>query len=409
MRVLLSCYACEPNRGSEPSVGWNWSVHLARHCEVTVVTRENNRDLIERECLKNTDANKIQWRYHDLDDRLMWLKKKFRAHRLYYLLWQNALEKKLLNSQTNEHFDIVHHLTFASYRYSTAIGRLPAIRIWGPVGGAEFTPWHLLPWDAPRTLAAECVRNLQTSGRGHLSQARRYDIILSSTHETQELLSKAGYPSRLMPTIGIEAAALSEAPQRYIHSNGLSLLFIGNLQHLKGIHFVLRALAQIPSAKLTIVGSGSYEIQLRKLTRKLALNDRVIFTGFIPQNELPELHQSHDVFAFPSLHDSGGMALLEAMAAGMPSITLACGGPRVLADESCGFQIPVTNEREIVSSIAKAITHYADSPELRAQHATAAIERVRKHFLWEEKAKAMIRVYHEAMDHFAQRKTTNGH
>ncbi len=398
MRVLLSCYACEPNRGSEPSVGWNWAVHLARHCEVTVITRRNNRDLIERECLKNPDTNKVQWRYHDLNNWLTWLKKKSRAHRLYYLLWQRALEKKLLNSQANEHFDIVHHLTFASYRYSTAIGQFPAIRIWGPVGGAEFTPWNLLPWDAPGALVAECVRNLQTSCRGQLSQAQGYDVILSSTYETQGLLSEAGYPSRLMPTIGIEAATLTEAPRRYTHSNGLSLLFIGNLQHLKGIHFVLRALARISSVKLTIVGSGPYEAQLRKLTRKLALNDRVIFTGFIPQRELPELHRRHDVFVFPSLHDSGGMALLEVMAAGMPSITLACGGPRVLTDESCGFQIPVTNEQEIVSSIIKAVNCYVGNPELRAQHGAAAIERVRRHFLWEEKAKAMVKIYHEAID-----------
>jgi NAD(P)-dependent dehydrogenase (short-subunit alcohol dehydrogenase family) len=49
-RVLLSAYACEPERGSEPGVGWNWATELARlgH-QVTVVTRAANRPAIEQE------------------------------------------------------------------------------------------------------------------------------------------------------------------------------------------------------------------------------------------------------------------------------------------------------------------------------------------------------------------------
>ena len=47
LKVLLSAYACEPDRGSEPEVGWQWAVHLARRHDVTVVTRSNNRGPIE--------------------------------------------------------------------------------------------------------------------------------------------------------------------------------------------------------------------------------------------------------------------------------------------------------------------------------------------------------------------------
>ena len=47
LRILLSAYACEPDRGSEPGVGWNWVRHLAREHEVWVITRSNNRGIID--------------------------------------------------------------------------------------------------------------------------------------------------------------------------------------------------------------------------------------------------------------------------------------------------------------------------------------------------------------------------
>ena len=48
LRVLLSAYACEPGKGSEPGVGWNWVKQLARHEDVWVLTRSNNRGAIEQ-------------------------------------------------------------------------------------------------------------------------------------------------------------------------------------------------------------------------------------------------------------------------------------------------------------------------------------------------------------------------
>ncbi len=49
LKVLISAYACEPNKGSEPEVGWQWALQMAKYHEVTVLTRTNNRAGIERE------------------------------------------------------------------------------------------------------------------------------------------------------------------------------------------------------------------------------------------------------------------------------------------------------------------------------------------------------------------------
>ena len=53
LKILISAYACEPDKGSEPGVGWNWAKQISRFHEVWVITRKNNRPSIEKELEEN--------------------------------------------------------------------------------------------------------------------------------------------------------------------------------------------------------------------------------------------------------------------------------------------------------------------------------------------------------------------
>ena len=64
MKVLVSCYACSPYKGSEPGVGWNMAVALAQYNEVWVVTREKNRSSIEKYIAQHPISN-LHFCYHD--------------------------------------------------------------------------------------------------------------------------------------------------------------------------------------------------------------------------------------------------------------------------------------------------------------------------------------------------------
>lgn len=90
VRVLLSAYACEPGKGSEPGVGWHWATELARlgH-EVIVITRSNNRALIEK-ALKDASIPGLRFHYYDLPSWGRWWKRGPRGVRFYYWLWQAA-------------------------------------------------------------------------------------------------------------------------------------------------------------------------------------------------------------------------------------------------------------------------------------------------------------------------------
>ena len=91
LKVLISAYACEPNRGSEPEVGWQWALQMARFHDVTVLTRANNRVAIEAGLASLRGRQPLpDFAYHDRHALLMRLKRRLGATQLYYLLWQRS-------------------------------------------------------------------------------------------------------------------------------------------------------------------------------------------------------------------------------------------------------------------------------------------------------------------------------
>lgn len=91
LKILLSAYACEPGKGSEPGVGWNWALSLARRGhQVWVLTRSNNRAAIEQAVAegKQPELVKLNWLYYDVPKWASWWKKGGRGVHLYYFLWQ---------------------------------------------------------------------------------------------------------------------------------------------------------------------------------------------------------------------------------------------------------------------------------------------------------------------------------
>ena len=88
LRILLSAYACEPNKGSEPGIGWRWALGLAHagH-EVWVITRANNAGAIEHALAGRRNAG-LQFIYYDLPGWARGWKRGARGVRTYYVLWE---------------------------------------------------------------------------------------------------------------------------------------------------------------------------------------------------------------------------------------------------------------------------------------------------------------------------------
>jgi glycosyltransferase involved in cell wall biosynthesis len=119
------------------------------------------------------------------------------------------------------------------------------------------------------------------------------------------------------------------------------------------------------------------------LADHLSLNDAVRWLDWIPHDEVPQLYKSHDVLLFPSLHDSSGNVVLEALSQSLPVVCLDLGGPAEIVTQGCG-RVIVTKRREepeVVTDLALALAELAEDSALLANLREGAVQRARE-FSW---------------------------
>jgi glycosyltransferase involved in cell wall biosynthesis len=399
LRVLLSAYACEPGKGSEPEVGWQWATRLARDHDVTVITRANNRASIEEVLMDDTAREHLpRFVYVDLSVSTQRWKKRLGATQLYYWLWQHAARKRVAELTASVRFDLLHHTTFAGYRYPTAITGHGVPSLWGPIGGVECIPWGLLPWRHPASLWRESFRNIvnrgQTTSWSALGRrAAQVTRTLASTLEMQRALAALGHQADLMPTIGLTASDFPPM-ERTISTGPLRLLYVGYLVALKGIDLAIEALhLSKTDATFTLVGDGNFTETCRALAGRLGLAGRVHFSGRKLRADVLALYREFDLVLFPSLHDTGGYTVLEAMANGLPVLCLDCGGPALAVGPSCGIKVPLGGRREVVRGLAAGIRFYNERRDLLVTQAPAARTVVAEQYDWGRKGEAMKAIY----------------
>lgn len=401
MKVLISAYACEPERGSEPGVGWNVVVEAARRHEVWAITRANNRTAIETELARHP-LSRLHMVYHDLPRWARWWKRGVYGTRVYYYLWQLSLYPIVRRLHRQLRFDVTHHATFVKYSAPSPLALLPAPFLWGPVGGGEDAPRSLRSGSGWRGRAHEVFRGAARwlGERDPFVQAtaRRSALALAATGETAgrvrgigarqvEILSQLGLTAAERSYLGGLPVPATHEPVRFVS--------IGNLLHWKGFHLGLRgfAAAQLPASEYWIVGDGPHRAALHHLAHRLGIDDRVRFWGALPRAEtLRTLSRCH-VLVHPSLHDSGALVCLEAMAAGKPVICLDLGGPGAHVTAETGFKLAAGEPDRVVARLAGAMRVLVEDPALRERMGRAGRARVAQEYTWERKGEVVGRLY----------------
>ncbi len=389
MRVLLSAYACEPNKGSEPGVGWHWAMELAAMGHrVDVITRANNRSVIEA-ALQAAPVPGLKFHYYDLPQWAMWWKRGQRGIHLYYELWQRGayrLARRLVKQNT---YDVIHYITFTEFRQPCHLWRIGLPFVLGPVGGGEMVPPKLFatfPTVTPRLhesirLVLTRLSKLRPSVR---KMFRNADIVFYKTDETLEAFPKfARNKARLQSEIGVDAERLPPAPTA--PPPGASFLYVGRTTYRKGLHLALESMArlqsELPEATLTVIGRGSELPRLKRMAARLGLKGAVIWKGWMPQNEIWLQYHRHTAFLFPSLHESGGTVVLESMSQGLPVICLDAGGPgKFVRAGGGGIPVPVTGRKpaQVREDLARAMLRIHSDPHLRAELAEKALAMARR-------------------------------
>ena len=409
MKILLSAYACEPHKGSEPGVGWNVAHKLAQHHQVWVFTSNTHRPDIEAELAVRPIEN-LEIFYFDpfgwVYDWSMEGKRSQLDVYFHYYLWQvwAYFYGRSLHKQVN--FDIIHHVTYVKYSNPSFLSLLPVPFVWGPVGGAEQAPkafWQDFGW---RGRFYERLRNAarrvgELDPFVHLT-ARRSAIAIAATNDTAQRLYKLHASN--VQTISESGLLADEIEQlgrlALLESDGIRFISMGRLLHWKGFHLGLRGFAKaaIPQSEYWVLGEGPALASLKALADSLGIAKQVKFLGRLPREEcLSTLGQCH-VMVHPSLHDSGGWVCLEAMAAGKPVICLNLGGPGVQVTREAGYKITPTHPDRVAQEIADAMTQLASDDELRSQMGKAGQQVVREHYNWDRKILKQAEMYEKILN-----------
>lgn len=402
-KVLVSAYACEPHRGSEPSVGWNWAVQASRFAHVTVITRENNRQTIEREISKNPNPH-LQFKYYDLPNWVSFWKKGARGLHLYYTLWQRGLATYALNLHKELCFDIAHHLTFGNAFIAPGICRLPIPFVWGPIGMDLPLPFDLLRELGRSTIADQLLRQAayslsRFSPRIVQAQKRARRIIMTFQIGSKAVRPRFHSKIEIMTQVHVNEAIVADVPRKCRSDSAFRILSSGRHVPKKGFPLAIKAFAGFkalyPSSSMTITGDGPMRGELNRLTEHLGLRSSIDFCGQLPKHsQVMELMSQHDVFLFTSC-EAGGMVVIEAMANGLPVVCLDFGGPGEYVTQECGIKVPLTEPEEVVQGLADALSRLASDKALYERLSAGAIETVRKNYLWDRVGDRLNALYQE--------------
>jgi glycosyltransferase involved in cell wall biosynthesis len=330
-----------------------------------------------------------------------------RGIKIHYVLWLSKAYRAARELCKQIDFDIAHHISWGTLGAAPQLWQLPVPSVWGPVGGGQCTPPRFLRyfgWGAWQEILRSCyVRALRFSP-GLRKTARHSRILLATNRETEKLLKKvAGEKVHRFLDCGLAADWVPAVLPVDRTSNEFTLLWAGRLEHRKALALGLEALAQVRRirVRLLVAGTGVLRPTLEVLATKLGLDSRVQFLGSVPHDKMPALLQSADAFLFTSVRDSFGSVVLEAMAQGLPIVSLNHQGVGTFVPDEAGIKVPVTTPRQTVRTLAVAIETLGTSPSLRRKMQLASWN-FAKTQTWDQRAKRMSRLYAQAVSTHTQ-------
>lgn len=401
MKVLLSAYACRPNTGSEPGIGWNWAIHLAEAgCEVYVLTDLEHKSVIDAYLLEKPHPN-----LHPCYVQVPWVVLSRYGNRLHYLFWQWTCLNFARSLAQRVRFDVAHHVSYGAVQVPTQLWRLGIPTVFGPVGGGSTSPEALIPYLGGSQLA-ERLRTFSVRLLPKLwwyrSWMRKMSTVIAANRDTQLIAQKVRCRRvELLCDTGIRDDFRSEKPRTFRPASPLRALWVGRFLPRKGLALALDAMAQVgPNIHLTLVGDGIRIEKVKSMISARSLEERVIWAGAkLPWMHVREAYATHDVLLFTSLRDSFGSQNLEAMSLGLPVIALSLSGARDFIPSGAGIKVNVGSTlSQTVRNLSDALETFATLSLDQRNRMSEVAWRGSMEFAWTLRAATVLRLYEEIAD-----------
>jgi len=288
--------------------------------------------------------------------------------------------------------DVVHATGWTSGLAALSAARgldVPVVQSFGPLAAARQRNGL-----RPPGTAAERIRLEAAIGRSAAA------VLAASSAQAADL-TRLGVDRRNITTVpcGVDTTAFAPCGTSAKDGHHRRLVMVTPLADHVGT--AIRALPRLPGVELIIAGGPGKEVlggdddylTLTALAKAEAVDDRVTFTGHIDRGALPALLRSADLLVSTSASELTGMAVLEAMACGLPVAACAAGGalPDIIIDGTTGLLLPPGRPAVLADRIRRLLGH----PMLLSGMRVAAVDRARSRYSWPRIAGEAIAVYEQ--------------
>lgn len=416
--IIVISYQLNPYKGSECSVAWDYVVNMSKKNRLTVLfgsseeyhmigNTKSMMDYIERNPIENVTLMPIP-----LDESFD--VKDYSALGIYqfykqYKKWHQKVKFIVSGLISKGSYDLIHYLGPIGYREPGYLYDLGLPYIWGPIGGFGGINFKLLKATCSISGAATLsLRKLVNLYQQHYNKRVRdavnhADIVLGATTEYANIIRKY-----VKKESRVEVKYLPENCMKEVHplnknkfdNKGLRLIWIGRPDANKGLILLLEALAKLSQkemVQLDLVGSGVLENKLKKWSKEHGLEDSVRWNGRVERERVFTMLNEAHLNVITSLYDANTTVIWEAMAMGVPTMSLDhCGMHDTITSET-GIKIPIHSYEQVVDGIKENLQQLIDNPKKKLQMAEALVD-YRKQFTWEQRSQFFEEMYNLAIN-----------
>ncbi|MFD1952567.1 glycosyltransferase family 4 protein [Sphingomonas arantia] len=387
---------------------------LAAGHEVQVICHERVREDLRRD-LPPVIFARVRFVADGWLQRRLFAFERFLPHRvqdlivnqLIQILTQFRVRRMARALIAEQRVDVVFQPTPIAAKAVSALFGLGRPVVIGPMSGGMALPPAFRTLDGPVvTLMIRAARAGSAVLHGLIPGKRRAAALIVANERT-----RAALPARTSGRVYMQMESAVDlrrwqerAPLPDDPDGVVSFIFCGRFVDWKGIGYLVRAFALLARdgagdgqarrrVRLDLVGDGELFDTIAALVRLEGLEAQVVLHGRLPIEAYVDLLTRTDVFVTPSLRECGGMAMMEAMATGLPVIGVDWAGAAQYAGPDCALLIDPASEDALVEGLAAAMRALADDAPLRRRLGAAARWHLEEAGLgWDEQARRVLAI-----------------
>lgn len=409
LTILINAYACGPNRGSEPGMAWNWCSHLAKHCQLHIITEGEFRDEIESVLPTMEYGHNMHFYYLPVSEKvrcMCWNQGDWRFY-YYYAKWQKRALEEARRIIESTRIDVMHQLNMIGFREPGRLWKILNIPfVWGPIDAKEGFPMAYAQ-DAPfKTRVFLRIKNLITRYQLKCSPhvcyaAKRADAIIAASSNSATSIQKYRRSGVvLLNETGCNVNPYLVTPT--FETKEFNLLWVGKLDFRKQLKLALKIVGKLENeyVHLHIVGGSlEEEAPFKQYAHELGIASQCVWHQKIPHSDVQALMRKCNLFFFTSVAEGTPHVVLESIANGLPVLCFDTCGHGDCVDSTVGIKIPLTNPKQSVKDFAEKIDYlYHHREEL--QRMSEGCRAKQQELSWENKALQMIAIYKDAIASF---------